>query len=426
MTDLFKKKFKFIILICLIEIFSSWFPIPTQAYLAPEIYVTELKINEIKDYEIKGEFTTLNNEDYYFSDLNYQIELFRGTDFEKLEPIDLKVSKETFFIPPNEKIIKSFTFKYPKNIISGDYTLRVRIITEKGSELGWKDEIISLKGENRFLEIVPFSAKLLINEEDLPATIGMTVSSEEKVISVCKVKNPGDEITVIPKIKVFKRQINMPLVREYEDSPITFTKEETKEIKLEMPKIDIPESYLAEVKFYENQEQVSGTQYFRWIVEGEGGTILYVKADKDYYKAGEDIEITITSVGPADASDIGDGKIEITIYDRDGNVVAQTLKDVSLNPNIISSRIIIPNEKDLISPKIEAKIIKDENILDEHKIELPIFSEEAKQIEKELERQLKREKIKKYLLYSISVIILLIIGFLIYKFKICQLAERKK
>jgi hypothetical protein len=53
-------------------------------------------------------------------------------------------------------------------------------------------------------------------------------------------------------------------------------------------------------KFLENNEQVSGTELFRWVVEGPSGKILNIKANKDYFKAGENINLTIESIGPAD------------------------------------------------------------------------------------------------------------------------------
>jgi len=417
-----KNKIKFILLIFLAGFFGFCFPFQTQAYLAPGIFVTDLKINEINGQEIKGEFTVWNSEKYYLSDLNYEIKLFQGTEFEKLQLINLKVPKETFFIPPDEKTVKSFSFQYPENIISGDYTLRAQIITERGDELGWKDEIISLKGGNKFLEIIPSSSRVLINEKEFFPLEGANIDPKEKVIAFLKIKNPGDEIAVIPQIKIFKRQFNMPLAEEYQDSPITFAEGETKEIKLEMPEFDAPESYLAEIKFYNDQKQVSGTQYFRWVVKGEGGKLLYIKADKDYYRAGESINLTIESIGPADFSDLNEGKLEVTIYGKNGNIVAKTSKNVLLNSDLTSSVISIPVKNDLISPKIEVKLIKDEKTLDERTINLPIFSAQAQQIKK-------NEDFNKYLVYLISatsLIIILIAGFLIYKFRIYPVKKYKK
>jgi hypothetical protein len=415
MPDLFQEKLKLFSLIFLTGFFSFCFFTEADAFLLPGVFVSELRINEIKGQEIQGEFTVWNSETYYLADLNYEIKLFQGTDFNELELIDVDVIEETFFLAPNQKITKSFAYRYPKNIVSGSYTLRAQIITERGGELGWEDQTASLQGENKFLEIDYSSAKVLIKGEEFLPLTGPAVAPEDNVTAVFDIKNPGEKITAVPEIKIFKRKFNMPMVKEYRESPITFDKGETKEIKLEMPKFEEPESYLAEVKFYEDNEQVSGIVYFRWVVEGEGGKILYIKTDKDSYRAGENMEITIDSVGPADLSTIGEGQLEVIVYDKDKNIVGQSFKNVALGPGIVSSVISIPIKKDLISPVIEAKLTKSGNILDERKIEFPVSPEKAKQIEKEIN---KKEQIKKLLIYlGSAAIILLLIGFLAYRLK---------
>lgn len=408
------QKSKIILLIFLAGFTISYFPIQANAELAPEIFVQSVEIDSINGNEIKGKFTVWNSEKYYLSDLNYKIELFQGTDFAKLQLINLKISEETFFVAPNKKITKSFIYQYPKNIADGDYTVRAQIMTSRGSELGWRDQIVSLKGENKFLEMLSDSPRVLTAGQEFFPAEGVNVDPKQKVTASFKAKNPGKEITATPNIKIFQRQTNMPVVKEYQDSPITFNKGETKEIKLDMPALENPESYLAEIKFFNGEEQISGIRYFRWVVKGTGGKILYVKADKDYYKAGEDINLTIESIGPADAKDIGNGELKIAVYDKNEKLIAETSQYVLLNSSPFSSVISIPVKNDLVSPKINVKLTKDGKNLDERTINLPIFSEEAKKIEKE------REFIK-YLIYiSVAVALLtmiLIFIFLFLKFR---------
>jgi len=405
---------------CLAGIFVFCLALPiAQAYLAPNIYVTELRVNGIEGNEIKGEFVVSNYDPYYFNNLNYEIKLFQGTIFKKLKLIDVNISKETFFVSPEGSITKSFIYSFPQNIVSGDYTLRVQVVTDNGDELGWWDKKIYLQGQNKFLNILYEFSKVVVGKEEAFPLTGINVLPTDDVVGFFKVKNSGEAITVIPKIKVFQRQVNMPIVKEYQDDSITFAKNETKEISLLMPKLDIPESYLAEVKFYQGDEQVSGIQYFRWVVKGQSGKILSLKIDKDYYRAGDIMNIVIDSVGPADTSDAGTGKLEITVTDKDGNLIGETSKDVSLNPAVISSVITIPVKKDLITPAIGVRLTKDGKVLDESAINLPKFSEEAKSMERGI---LEKPRIRKFLIYlSLSMALLmliLVVGFLIYKFNI--------
>jgi len=412
-------KLKFITCLFFAVIFVFCFHFQTQANLAPGIFVTELRIDGVIGNEIKGEFVVVNSEKYYLNNLNYEVKLLQGNSFKEFKLVDVNISKDTFFVPPEGSITKSFAYVFPQNIVSGDYTLRVQAITDRGDELGWKDEKISLQGQNKFLDILYEFSRVLVGKEEAFPLTGINVLPTDDVVDFLKVKNSGEAITVVPKIKIFQRQVNMPIVKEYDENPITFAKNETREINLAMPKLDIPESYLAEVKFYQGDEQVSGIQYFRWVVRGDGGKILYLKTDKDYYGVGDNMNIGIDSVGPADASDAGTGKLEITVTDKDGNLIGETSKDVLLKPMVTSSLATIPIKKDLLTPRVNVKLTKDGKVLDESAINLPKFSEEAKTLEQEI---LERAKMKKFLIYlSLSMaalILIMIVGFLVYKFKI--------
>lgn len=416
---------KILLVTFFIALFVFCSPFQVKAELAPGIFITDSHLNSINGSEIQGEFTVTNDEQYYLSDLNYEVKLLEGNSFENFKLIDVSVNGASFYIPPKATITKTFTYIVPKNIISDNYTLRTQIITERGTELGWKDMAIYFPGGNKFLDIDSASSKVINGKQEGLPLEGINVLSTDSVVGYLKVKNPGDSITVVPEIKIFQRQFNMSLVQQYQYPAITFAKGETKDVNLTLPKINTPDSYLGEVKFYQNNEQVSGIQYFRWVVEGQSGKILYIKADKDYYKAGDNINLTVQTVGPADTSDAGQGKLEITIIDKSGNIIAVTSKDVPLNFDLTTSAISIPVKTNLTSPEVDAKLTKDGKVLDERIINLPVFSPEAKQLDKKISDQ---EKINMYLNYFLLPTILVLIfiaGLILYKFKFKKNNKKK-
>lgn len=413
-------KYSLFYLVCLAIIAIFFYPLKTQAYVSSRIHVNELKINEISGNMISGEFNVINSEDFYVNNLNYKIQLLLGTSFKELRLIDTTLLDEKLDMEPTGTIKKTFTYNFPKNIISSDYTIRVQIISEIGDELGWDDQIIVLKGENKFLNIISDSQRVLVEGRETLPLQGVAIMPEQIVTTLFKVNNPGDMITVIPQIKIYKRAINMTLVKEYQENPITFTKKESKEINFIMPKFDVPESYLAEIKFYQNNEPVSPMQYFRWVVKGESGKIINIAASKDYYKAGESINLVIDTVGPADFSDAENGILEITVSDKNGNLINKTLVNVALDSNIISSVISIPIDKDLVSPTINVKLIRGDNTLAESNIAFLNPSQGAVELEDKIinDKIISEKRTKTYLLWLISLgilILVLFIGFIIYK-----------
>lgn len=389
-------------------------PVKTQAYIMPDISLEYLKINGIEGGKINGEFSIKNNEDYFMNNLNYEIELLQGPSLEKLEMIDTKIPEPAFFVGPHETIIKNISYSYPKNINSGDYTIIVRILTDKGGTSGWKDEKIFLQGENKFMDMVNETAKVLIADNEGYPLQGIKANPGEKVVTSMDVKNLQEKIIVVPNIKIYKRQTNMLVVSEYQDEPIVFNKEETKTINLTMPELNTPESYLAEVKLLSNNEQVSGIQYFRWVVRGDGAKILNIKIDKDSYKAGENLDLTAEFIGPADASDAGVGEISIIISNKSGKIIAETTEKINLTSYVTSLPISIPINENIISPIIKLKITKEEILLDETNIKMPIFSEDAKDLKKETD---KKTFLVYLFFYSLAIFLIILSSILIYKFK---------
>lgn len=407
------KNFKFIISLFSLLLFCS--PLTADAYLAPNVYISDIKINNQENYTINGEFTVKSRELYYLIDLNYEIKLFKYTINEGFSIIDIFVPNEVFSIQPETQVFKTFNYKYPQNITSGDYILSIQAITKTGIELGWQDYNIKLEGKNNFLDISTPLSKILYNEKEYTPLEGVNIEKNDNIAVNLIISNPKEEITVTPHIKIFKRQINMDVVKEYQDNSIIISQGE-KNIQLEMLKIDNPGTYLAEVKFYNNNEQISDTEYFRWVVRGDGGQMLGFGIDKDHYKAGEKINITVDVIGPADTTDIGTGKLMISIYDNN-NLIKEDSKDILLNDNVSSLVFSIPVKKDLLSPNIKLKILKNENVLNEFNINLPILSDEAKLLEKNIFL----EKILK-----ISLLIILILAILIYIFYIKHKFKIKK
>ena len=347
--------------------------------ITPQIGVSGLLVGA-KDNQITGQFNVTNGENFYVPDLNYSVRLFKGTDFNTMSLVDTYVGQDVISLPPKNRIIQSFIYNYPKNIESGMYTVRVQVVTAKGAGLGWKDQVISLTGNNNFLDIQNSSAMVLVGNQQAGPVDGITVSPTDNVVASLKVTNSGEAITVIPNIRIFKRQYNMDLLKQYQDVPIIFAKGETKTITLTMPKFNIPESYLAEVKFLNNNNQVSGIQYFRWVVEGQSAKILNIATDKDSYAVLDNMKITVTYVGPADFSVINGAKLKVTVYDENKNTVATKMQDINLNMGAESATMIVPTTEDLFNPTINAQIINNNQQLDDYKITLPVFSKQAKQL----------------------------------------------
>jgi len=382
----------------------------SQAFIAPSVYLTEFNLNSSDNYfgqgdVIEGNFVAWNSEDYIVPDIIYKFSLIKDEPLTTEEIIiDEKLSNEILILYPNGKQKSSFSYSLPQNIMSGVYKFRVELITQKGLPLGWDDVLINIKGNDNFLYLG--KAKIIKNGLEEHPTAGSGFEKNETVEIKFEAKNPSaNSITARCQIIVYERMTNMLEISRIQKETVTFTSNEKKNFQYKMPVFKKPESYLAEVKFYDNQnKEISNSLYFRWVVQGVSAEILSLKSYKTTYLTGDKAKVEMDLVGSADTiTPIGQGEIKIEIYDQENQIVGTTSKNLDLN-KADSVTFDVPIAKDVAHPRIEATIVQDGITLDNYAANITPIQEPL--IEKE------KSKLPLYLLITL---ILGLILFFLYK-----------
>ena len=343
-----------------------------QAFIAPSVYVSEFNLNSPNTYfaegdTLSGNFIIWNSEDYVISDIVYKFNLIKdeSPSMEKII-IDEKIFNEALVVYPDGKLNILFDYSLPTNIMSGVYKFRVKLMTKKGIPLGWKDISINIQSSDNFLYIK--EAKILKNNSEEHPTAGIGFEKDETVEIKFVGENPSaNSIAAKCQIIIYERMTNMFEVSNVKKETIVFVSGEKKNIQYKMPFFEKPESYLAEIKFYNNQNEViSNALYFRWVVQGASAEILSIKTDESSYSEGEKAEVQIDFVGAADTITlIGDGIVEAKIYNEENEIVGAASKNLNVDEN--SSVVFqIPIKKDTNQPRVEAAIIKGGAILDNY------------------------------------------------------------
>lgn len=104
-------------------------PFLAQAIMVPQIYITQLKIDEESSSvfypgdEIEGSITLWNYEEFLALDLKLRFQLI---DQGRL--IDNQESNEVFTIPPKQVISKNFSYTIPAHAPSGELNIRIQVI----------------------------------------------------------------------------------------------------------------------------------------------------------------------------------------------------------------------------------------------------------------------------------------------------------
>ncbi len=301
-----------------------------QAFIAPSVYVNEFNLNSPNTYfaegdTLSGNFIIWNSEDYVISDIVYKFNLIKekSSSMERII-IDEKIFNETLVLYPDGKLNIPFDYSLPVNIMSGAYKFRVKLMTKKGIPLGWKDIPINIQSSDNFLYIK--EAKILKNNSEEHPTAGIGFEKNETVEIKFTGENPSsNSISAKCQIIIYERMTNMLEVSNIKKETIVFAPGEKKNIQYKMPFFEKPESYLAEIKFYNNQNEIiSNALYFRWVVRGASAEILLIKTDESSYSEGENAEVQIDFVGAADTiTSIGEAKAQVKIYNEENEIVGE-------------------------------------------------------------------------------------------------------
>jgi len=290
-------------LLFLTFIISSLFIVGSaQAYVAPSVYITELNLNtteiSLEDDQIQGNFLIWNSNDYIVPGIVSEL-VIMNLDEEGYPEMSIgrTLLDERFLLSPDQKQRVNFTYELPKNLLSGSYYFQVNIYSNSGLLMNWINQEVSIEGNEKFVEIS--DSRIAKEDQEFSPLVGVVFDANDIPEIKFDLTNPRDEgIVVIPEITIFRRQINLDRIDRLEESALTIAAQEKRTISYEMPSLNEPESYLAELKFYDQENQlISNSAFFRWVVAGSGAEVIAIETDSGAYQAGEVAHLKIHFVG---------------------------------------------------------------------------------------------------------------------------------
>ncbi len=394
-----------IIIFFWLTLFSS-----AQALVMPAVYLIDLKIGET-DFQpgdqIKGVFTVWNTEERIVNDITYKYLLFikDETGIPKVY-IDEKVSQERFNLSPGEKRNFSYSYELPQNISSGRYSFRIAL-SLSGFPLGWEEREINIIGEGPFLLIDrPFIIKNNIAES---AVAGINFEKGEVPRLKFRIQNPSKEVLrAAPKITIFERDTSQLRIEAKGQAEITLKPQQSLDLTYTLPLYEKPESYLAELQFFDKENlSLSNKLFFRWVVIGLSGEIIEATANKEKYQKGETAEITVFITGPADiATEPGQGEVEVTLLSPDNILVGKNKKTIDLSKGYHT--LTVPIERDISQPIIKVELKKENIVLDDYTVKTglaELLAEKPEELPK-----------NRLILYFLIGLLVIVSGALLYYF----------
>ncbi len=401
--------------------YNSKMPLATIA----EISAKNLKIVSQNTNRFKISFDIINNSSQVQTSIKYGISLIpkdQATDF--LTEADRKIYSDEITLDGNSKINRTIEYIAPSYLV-GEYLLSVWLYLPSGLPLGNQivKKSVLLKGSNQFLEILPSSCYLTIEDGDINreynATEGISIDPQkEKLIGICKVINHfHKKIKVVPTFEVYRRSPFGEKVNESQSILGEFQfgsmKEET--ISFMLPVNMEPQAYDTKVFLKIGEKIVSNSIFMHYVLKGAGATIQNVTFDKSSYLKGETAQINLFWTGSADqfsdsrveGTAVKDLAVDLFIGDKENNQICGQATQ-KLDSRTPSERIAIPITKDCDNPII-LSTIKDK--------EGKILAQKESQVPEKTNKKFFKNKRTISLTILVSLFVVIVTMALILNFK---------
>ncbi|MBU3979109.1 hypothetical protein KJ980_05450 [Patescibacteria group bacterium] len=406
-----------ILILFILFITSLIFTSMIYAFDAPRIYVKELNINKTSfnaGDSISGDFLMWNTTDGIAADLDYKISLIKDRQVfgEQIFP----VSEQIY---PDKTYKQNFTYAIPANISSGRYIMMIRLYMKTGMPLNWGEKEITISGNDNMLRII--NAKLMQGDKEFGVGVGVNFDpNEDPPKAVFSADNPSDKsIEYDLKVIVYAVQSNMEEKESFSAKKGILSSKQNKDFSITLPKYDTSGTYLAKIAFYENNILVSNEESFRWVIKGPSARILKVESGEDFFQKDKIVKITVDFVGPSDGSSLEGANLTVSIFGKDGKVMASSNRDIRPGSNVSSEFFDLMPSADVLSPRIEAKIVKDGKVLDSYTTEIKTAGDTDESVVPIQSQENESSRIE---IFSLVLIMILLLVFII----ILKFFENKK
>ncbi|MDP3997013.1 MAG: hypothetical protein Q8P73_00725 [bacterium] len=312
----------------------------------PLVYAENLQAQVQANGDITGTFLINNQDGNFVGDIGYAIQLLgslpeipEGELVSDTAPVyDQQTQSEVFSLAPDSTKEVVFNYK-PVAVPTGDYRLRVQLITSNGRRMGWDTAPIQLSGEDSFVLIESSYVETKgtdreTGEErnDWGPLEGVNVNAKQRVVLHATVQNVGAQsVTVTPRVETTRLLTENIETFQITDKPIVLTAGEEKDISVTLEAASEPGSYAAMLILQdENGQRVSSLAEFRYVVRGMSASVVSASFKAIPRKAGETAVVDFTVVGPADMEQEINGLLEVSVLDGE-EIVGSVSENVVLN-----------------------------------------------------------------------------------------------
>ncbi len=339
-----------------------------NAYQLPGIHAADLSFQKNGNV-IEGSFNALDNEAETIGGLQYTIQVIGSNGKLYAE----KAVRDQMMLGPKEKRNIPFSYTLPA-LPSGDYNLRIQMVSNGGRLLGWDDKAFQIQnGSSYFILVTPASVMLPeFKGQTFEPQAGPNVSPLGSVSLKATLKNVGNaQVTATPVLDIYNFDIAKGNAISAKQSAITLGAGQETSFIFPVTANKNPGVNAAVLYFTDaNGSPISSLGEYQWVVRGASADILPMRISHLASAKDDQTVIHLDFVGAPDAETVKNGTLMVQIVDSKGVAAEATISNVLLTDAVSQSIVRLTLKRDIASNASIRAVITDEkgNVLTSHVI----------------------------------------------------------
>ncbi len=272
--------------------------------------------------------------------------------------------ERAFDLPPEGAETLAFTWPVPPQAAPGEYRVFLEVRNENGQPQAVRSRWFSVNDtgqETRAIAIERIAFRQ--GSRQAAGTYGMHVKRNRSMNITVHLNNTGDR-DIAPAVAAdFQFTYDRDRVAKTVSTSATIPAGTARQVTLTTTPPDTPTTYTPKITVSEGEETLAQGRG-RIVVEGASARILDVSPSKLAYEAGEDIEMEINVIGPADYSGtLEDVSLRFEVDGPEGEVLSGE-REVDIPAATRTVTVSSPVEENLESYNVSVSLRKDGNVLD--------------------------------------------------------------
>lgn len=290
---------------------------------------------------VTGSFKLKNTGDVDINDVSYSVLLGSNYNFAGIPEKEYDESKnnQKIFLSVGEEKNISFNYVLPGNLYGENFGVTI-ILYSNGKILGSSSvtfEIIKIKEDNKWADVNLVFIKT--QEEKVGPNAGPYIEEGDTLEVQYKNQSPNYYLA-IPKIKIFNFvDLDNPL-KEVELEKINFSENATSTLIYKLDLMDNKAGvYVGRLTLYDEEDnQISTDIAFRYMIDGDIGTITSIDVDKKIAQKNDLLKVLVNYMGkpqdpinPQPESEIQKGILKIKVFNENQELIGQNESEISFN-----------------------------------------------------------------------------------------------